>query len=113
MRRKFILIILSLLTVISLTACEEDFNADKYIGEGLKTTLGLIVDANQRYYNDIFVMGRLDYDVNQTVEKDGKTYALVTDKIYNSYDYLEQSLNDVYIEQEAERILKEYDILFM
>lgn len=109
MRSKIIFIFLSVIIVFSLCSCDEEFNPDKYITEGLKTNLGLLVDANQTYYNNVFVMGRLDYDESQTVEKDGKTYALVTDRIYTSYEYLETSLKEIYIDEEAERILRDYN----
>ena len=109
MIKRFSSCLLIVVLLFALASCGDKFDEKKYIGEGLLTRLGILVDANQTYYNDVFVMGRLEYDEKTTVKKDGKTYALVTDSIYTTYEALETSLKDVYLEDEAERILKEYN----
>jgi hypothetical protein len=109
--KKFICLTLCLITALFfLTSCGEDeFDPDKYIGESLQSQFQVLVDANQDFYNNVFVLGHLPVDEKKTVEKDGKTFAPVTDSIYKTYDLLLNGLKGVYTEDAVADILDNYD----
>ncbi len=110
MKKRLVIPLLLCLAAV-LCSCEADeFNPDKYVGDGVLAVFGVLVDQNQIYYNDVFVLGHLEIDESKTVEKDGRTYALVTDKKYTSYEELKSRMLATYTEDCVNDILENYDI---
>lgn len=107
---KLRIIALLICLVLLLTACGEkgEFNPDEYIGEGLLTYFGLLIDNNQYFYNEVFALGHLEINEKETVKKDGKTWAKVTDEKINTYEELERRLSSIYTEDCVKEILANY-----
>lgn len=98
-----------LILIFSLCSCEDEFDPDEYIGEGLLTQFSILVDANQHFYNEVFVLSHLPVNEDESFEYEGKTYAPVNDTLYTSYDKLIEHLNGIYTEEAVEDILENYD----
>ena len=99
-----------LLILLGTVSCgKEELQSDKYIGEGLLVTFKVMVDCNQEFYNDIFVLGHLDVDKEKQFEKDGITWAPVVSEKYKTYDDLLSAMRSVYTEDCVQAILKKYD----
>lgn len=109
MLKKYASLCACILMLLSFAACGNDFDPDTYVGEGVKTRLGVLVDANQTFYNEVFVLGRLAVDEKSEKEYDGKSYAPVTDTAYPDYQSLELALKEVYTDDAVKDILKQYD----
>ena len=110
MKKRLVVLPLLLCLAIALCSCEiDEFDPDKYVGEGVLAAFGVLVDQNQIYYNDVFVLGHLEIDENKTVKKDGKTYALVTDDKYASYEELKSRMLATYTPDCVNDILDNYD----
>ena len=88
---------------------QEELSPETYLGEGTKIRFRMLVDSNQKLYNDVFVLGRLECDESKAFEKDGERWAPVTDKSYSSYKMLEENIKEVYTEECAEKLLEDYD----
>jgi len=107
--KKLIIIPFICLTLLFASCESGEFDPEKYVGEGLRTAFGAIVDSNQHFYNDVFVLGHLKADESKAVKKDGKTYAPVTDKEYAGYDELVSALKATYTDDCVTQILDNYD----
>ncbi len=88
---------------------EKEITPETYIGEGTKIQLRMLVDANQKLYNDVFVLGRLECDESKAFDKDGEKWAPVTDESYTSYKALVDNVKGIYTEESAEKLLEDYD----
>ena len=87
--KRIISVAFCLLMLLGTVACgKEELQSDKYIGEGLLVTFKIMVDCNQEFYNDIFVLGHLDVDKEKQFEKDGVIWAPVVSEKYKTYDDL-------------------------
>lgn len=115
--KKIIAFLLSLISIICVfSSCgkkeeevtETAFDPDSYVGEGLLTIFGNLVDQNQTFVNEVFIYSHLAVDENNTKEVDGKTYIKVTDK-YSTLDELKEAMNKVYTEQATDNILTQYN----
>ncbi len=101
---------LLLCILLAFSACGyNEFDPDEYVGEGLLTAFGIIVDENQYFYNEVFVLGHLETDEKVTKQVDGKTYARVKDEKIGSYEELTDRLLSVYTEECVKSILENYD----
>ncbi len=107
--KKLILIPLICLTLLFAACGYDEFDPEKYVGDGLRTAFGVIVDQNQHFYNDVFVLGHLKANEKKAVKKDGKTYAPVTDSEFGSYDELVSALKATYTDDCVTQILDNYD----
>ena len=110
-------LLIALAMAFALCACESntiekdgEFNPDSYISEAQLSIFINYVNLNQEFYNDVFVLGHLEADTENTFEKDGKTWAPVTDTKYKSYDELVEALYGTYTDEAAQKILSDYPI---
>ncbi len=110
--KRIIAALIALITVFTLFAScgSKEFDADKYISESLLVAFKLLVNSNQDFYNNVFVLGHLKVDEKKAFEKDGKKYAPVVDKKYASYQALVDSLKITYTEDCVSRILADYPV---
>lgn len=110
MLKKTTAFLICLIMLLLLSGCKsEEIRADEYISEAAVTQCRIKVSANQRFYNDIFVLGHLKVDESKKFEKDGKTYAPVTDSLYHSYQELKDDLAQTYTPECVDNILKTYN----
>ncbi len=108
--KKVISALLALLIPVCFASCgKEEVTPETYVGEGAKIQFRMLVDANQKLFNEVFVLGRLECDESKAVDKDGEKWAPVTDKSYTSYKMLADSVRGIYTEECAEKLLEDYD----
>lgn len=115
--KKFTALFVALVMAFGLCACESntiekdgEFNPDSYISEAQLSIFINYVNLNQEFYNDVFVLGHLEADTENIIEKDGKTWVPVTDTKFKSYDELVEALYGTYTDEAAEKILSDYPI---
>ncbi|MBR4452409.1 MAG: hypothetical protein IKS39_11280 [Clostridia bacterium] len=99
-----------LFLIFGLASCgQKEVTPETYIGEGAKIQFRMLVDANQKLYNDVFVLGRLECDEGKAIEKDGVRWAPVIDKTYPSYTMFVENIKGIYTEECAKKLLEDYD----
>ena len=100
----------AIIMLFAFASCgQQEISPETYLGEGTKIRFRMLVDANQKLYNDVFVLDRLECDESKAFEKDGERWAPVTDKSYSSYKMLEDHIKEVYTEECAAKLLEDYD----
>ncbi len=110
MLKKIIAFFMCLALALTFTGCKaEELRPEEYISEAALTQCRIKVMANQRFYNDVFVLGHLKVDEGKKFKKDGKTYAPVVDGLYHSYQDLKNDLDQTYTNDCVDKILKTYD----
>lgn len=108
--KKIIAFVLCFAIVFLFAGCKADeLRPEEYISEAALTQCRIRVMANQRFYNDVFVLGHLKVDESKKFEKDGKTYAPVADSLYQNYQELKDDLSQTYTSECVDRILKTYN----
>lgn len=115
--KKLSALLIAVTMVFCLCACESntiekdgEFNPDSYISEAQLSVFINYVNLNQEFYNDVFVLGHLEADTENVIEKDGKKWAPVTDTTYKSYDEFVEALYGTYTDEAVQKILSEYPI---
>ena len=109
--KKVICLLFSVIMIASCCACQrmDKLDPDEYISEAALTQCTTLLVANQRLYNEVFVLSHLTTDDDNTFEKDGVTYAPVNDSRYSSYSDLVNEIKSIYTEELAEDILDKYN----
>lgn len=107
--KKIIAFVLCFAIVFLFAGCKADeLRPEEYISEAALTQCRIRVMANQRFYNDVFVLGHLKVDESKKFDKDGKTYAPVDD-LYHTYQELKDDLSQTYTSECVDSILSTYD----
>lgn len=79
---------------------------DGYVGEGLLTSLKVLIYSNEHFVNEVFINGSLPVSYDKSIEKDSHYYYRVTSDKYADYSALESAVRSIYTEQAAEKLLK-------
>lgn len=115
--KRIIAFTFALIMLLSLCSCESntirkngEFNPDMYVSEAQLSIFINLVNLNQYYYNEVFVNGHLAVDETKATEKDGKTWAPVTDEKFASYDALVAELKAAYTDEAVEAMLADYPV---
>ena len=77
-----------------------------YVGEGLLTSLKVLVYSNEYFVNDVFINGSLPVSYDKSIEKESHIYYRVTAENFTDYASLESAVLSTYTEQAAEKLLK-------
>jgi hypothetical protein len=77
-----------------------------YVGEGLLTSLKVLVYSNEYFVNDVFINGSLPVSYDKSIEKESHVYYRVTAENFTDYASLESAVLSTYTEQAAEKLLK-------
>ncbi len=78
---------------------------NKFIGEGFKQTLILLVEANRFAVEEAFVKNTLAVDKNDSVTENGKTYYRVTADRFSSAESIYNYIRAAYTEEKAEELI--------
>ncbi len=80
---------------------------ESYVGEGLLTSMKLLLYSNEYFVNEVFVCGSLAPEKDKSVEKDSQFYYRVISDKFKNLDELESYVHSTYTEQAAKKLLGE------
>lgn len=117
MKRITALLMFVIFTLLFFNACSDSGKdaettvnpseaANDYIGEGFKQTLSLLVEANRKFVEEVFIERTLTVD-EKNPKKDGlTTYYPVIESGFQSYSALVNTVNATYTQEIADGLLK-------
>lgn len=108
--KKIAIALIIVILAVSFFASSKKFDPETYVSEGLQISFGILVDANQMFYNEVFALGHLETDKTKVVKEDGKKWVLVTDKRFPTYEALKEGLRSTYTEDCVVKIFIDYPI---
>lgn len=78
---------------------------ESYVGEGLLTSMKLLLYSNEYFVNEVFICGSLTPENGKSVEKESQLYYRVISDKFRNLAELESSVRSSYTEEAAQKLL--------
>lgn len=111
MKKAFsLLLAVCLLFLVGCTNTPNDDSATtaspkEYVGEGLLTSMKLLLYSNEYFVNEVFICGSLTPENGKSVEKESQLYYRVISDKFRNLAELESSVRSAYTEEAAQKLL--------